>query len=166
MAISGFIYGSDNVCGKPLLGTGLFPLFILGLYLGYSFYISMRTVMSSEKVLCNELSSGRLVRGGGGEGMACSPLGRCFRSDYGASVPLKSPVPTQGAQPAAAVAQRGLRGRRGASRPEIRERFSPETEGPQTRTVTSAAPSWPLPHRSIQRRDIWGMEPAQLARQA
>lgn len=89
MVIFGFIYGSDNVCGKLLFGIGLFFLFILGLYLGYSFYIFMRIVMLLEKVLCNEFSFGRLVRGGGGEGMVCSFFGRCFRSDYGVFVFFK-----------------------------------------------------------------------------
>lgn len=74
-----------------------------------------------------------------------------------ASVFLQSPVPTQGAQPVAAPAQRGLRGRRGASRPEIREGLGPETEGPQTRTLPPAAAGRSLPHRSLQRGDIRGM---------
>lgn len=95
-------------------------------------------------------------------GIDCSSLGRYFWSDFVVSVLLKSPVPTKGAQPAAAIAQWGLCGRRGASCPEIRKRFSPETKGPQTWTFTSAAPGWSLPHRSIQRRNIWGRNLAQL----
>lgn len=84
-----------------------------------------------------------------GDTAGCCPWG-----DLSASVLLKSPVPTEGAQPATTATQRGLRGGRGAARPEVRERSGPETEGPQTRALLAAAPGWPLPHRGVQRGDI------------
>lgn len=164
LAIAVFIYSNDSIWAKLLLKShpALYP--VLDLYLSSWWPPAIFTYPCCQrkrcllKVVCNRLSS----RSPGYGVIACSSLGRYFWSDFVASVLLKSPVPTKGAQPAAAVAQWGLRGRRGASCPEIRKRFSPETKGPQTWAFTSAAPGWSLPHRSIQRRNIWGKNLAQL----